>query len=76
VNRVRWWIAERLNRRTDQCWAGLVTWALRWHKGERGTWRRRPWQPVTEMCQRDCRENGTCYCGKLKMPDGACEGPR
>lgn len=68
AERMRWRIAALLNLLPGQCWADLVTWALGWHKGERGTGRRWPWQPAGDACRRDLAANGTCYCGKLRQP--------
>jgi len=60
-SRLRWWVASQLNRMPGQCWADLVTWALRW-KFEA----RHPWRPVTGTCREDAARTGACYCGKVR----------
>lgn len=62
MKRLRWWIADQLNRLPGQCWADLVSWALSWPGGEK-----RPlWSPAGDACRQDAAECGTCYCGKLR----------
>jgi hypothetical protein len=63
--RLRWWIANQLNRLPGQCWAGLVTWALDWKTCER----RGPWSPQGPLCRRGAAECGVCYCGKIRAGD-------
>lgn len=62
-NRVRWSLAQALNRVPRTCWAHLVSWALhsrplfdRYGDGDI----RQDW-----MCRRDAGGCGRCYCGKL-----------
>lgn len=60
--RVRYWIADVLNRRDDVCWAEAVGWV------EFGG------VSVTDVlgsaAMNDCTGDGLCYCGKL------CDGRR
>lgn len=60
-NKLRWRVADVLNRLPGMCWANLVSWALRS-------------RPLTEtrqdwMCRSDTASNGCCYCGKLRRDD-------
>lgn len=65
MSRVRWFIADRLDRLPGFCWANLVTWALGWHTmRERGV-------RQDSVCRADFAANGVCYCGKLKRGGAA-----
>lgn len=69
--RLRWRIANLLNRLSGQCWADLVWWATSTarqnrRKGDSAL----PWRPVTELCRKGVEETGACYCNKLRR-DGA-----
>ncbi len=57
--KLRWWVANRLDRRPGWCWARLVTWAL-----GRGPVLREC--RVDAICHRDATANESCYCGKIK----------
>lgn len=59
--RVRYAIAEVVNRLPSQCWADLVMWVMR--RGESKV----PWMPST-TCREDMLRTGCCYCGKLQDP--------
>ncbi|MEU4570811.1 hypothetical protein [Micromonospora sp. NPDC023956] len=58
TQRLRWRIAHLINRLPGQCWANLVSFALRD--------RRSPWQPMDSMCRADAARCGACYCGKIR----------
>lgn len=62
MKRLRWWIADQMNRLPGQCWADLVSWALSGPRGEK----RKLWSPAGDICRSDATECGTCYCGKLR----------
>lgn len=60
LERIRWRIAQLLDRLPGQCWTDLACWAL-------GVDRRRsPWSPVNSKCRAGIERNGSCYCNKLK----------
>lgn len=65
IAHLKWRIAYLLNTRR-QCWSDLVSWVLD-EEPVRDTGLRAalPWRPITDMCRKDARENGRCYCGKL-----------
>jgi hypothetical protein len=67
--KIRWLIADLLNRLPGQCWGDLVTWALETPSARkrRGN-ARHPWRPVTRICRNDLAQSrdGACYCGKLR----------
>lgn len=70
AERLRWWIADQINRLSGQCWSRLVSWAL---DGPRRCRRRGdnplPWRPIDDLCRRDAAENdGCCYCRKISPP--------
>lgn len=57
VERLKWRIAELLNRLPNQCWTGNASWVLgdqRW-----------PWRRIDAACREDAERVGFCYCGKL-----------
>ena len=63
-SRLRWWLAVRANKIPETCWTKLVQWtSLDADK---------PWSLWSEdfkvdwMCKEDAKNNGSCYCGKLK----------
>lgn len=62
LRRVRYWIADALNRRDDVCWSDTVCWV------EFGG------APVTDVLgsakSNGCKGDGLCYCGKF------CDGRR
>jgi hypothetical protein len=62
--RLRWWIADVLNRSKRTCWADLVTWALDGRNIEGG---RLP-QPFRSaaQCAAEAKTCGGCYCGKFR----------
>lgn len=64
--RWRWRVIRLLDRRKDQCWSALVSWALNWYPDETPWWR--PSQPQRLNCAFDAARNGSCYCGKLTEP--------
>jgi len=59
IARLRWRIAEALNRLPGQCWADLAMWAAY-------SQRRLPWSPIGESCRNDLARNGACYCNKIQ----------
>jgi len=66
VSRVTMPLAIWLDRRhPDWCWASLcvdlgLAYDLRgWRSGA---------EDSLAVCQRDCRENGSCWCGKMATP--------
>lgn len=61
VERLRWRIAELINRIPGQCWADIADWPLG-HK-------RNPWSPQRPGCRADLGRLGACYCGKLRKPE-------
>lgn len=61
IARLRWRIAELINRLPGQCWSDLADYPL-------GT-RRIPWAPISDMCRDDQARCGSCYCGKLSRPE-------
>lgn len=72
VERIRWCIANLVDRLPGQCWTELVLWALDGmrssrHKGDNPL----PWRPIDDLCRRDLERNGGCYCAKLRQPEGA-----
>lgn len=63
--RIRWWIAETLDRRRPAtCWADLASWAMRTD----GYRLRDAARPRRSTCQRDIDDNGGCWCGKVRAP--------
>lgn len=58
-DRVRFAIAEFVNRLPGQCWADLVIWAMR------GRNSKLPWMP-SPSCREDMQRTGSCYCGKWR----------
>lgn len=64
--KLRWRIADLLNRLPGQCWSSLVNWALHDQKDD-PDWRSHyiPWSPIDDMCREDARRCGSCYCGKI-----------
>jgi hypothetical protein len=73
-HKLRWWIAELLDRRPNQCWADLVGWALNHDLDEHKLWK--PSQPMSSACRGDAARVGSCYCGKLSQDPicTACRG--
>ncbi|GAA4681236.1 hypothetical protein Prum_052050 [Phytohabitans rumicis] len=72
MERLRWWIANLVNKLGGQCWADLVSWVLA-ERAERREWYRRerlPWRPISSVCREDLARTGCCYCGKLRDGDG------
>lgn len=65
--RLRWWVADRVNRLRAQCWSDLVDWALHDRKDDPGQGLRAgiPWRPIGESCRKDAQSAGRCYCGKV-----------
>lgn len=61
MNRLRWHIANLVDRLPSQCWVDLWDWALRNRKGT-------PWQPINRTCIEDVNRDA-CYCGKLRNPN-------
>ena len=62
--KLRWKIANLLNRLPGQCWSGLASWAA--NGGVRGN--RWPWKPIDDLCRRDAARCGECVCMKLRSP--------
>lgn len=64
--RVRWPIAETLNRLDSQCWADLVEWALRRDAGDWWADNKLP-SKGGERCRAESltHRDHTCYCGKF-----------
>jgi hypothetical protein len=61
IDRLRWRIANLIDRIPGQCWADLADWPL----GNR----RLPWAPQRPGCREDMERCGSCYCGKLLRPE-------
>lgn len=60
--RVRFWIADQLNRLPSRCWSDLVNWAIFWPE-----YGRLPSPGSTEHCrQTDANRVGSCYCNKIQ----------
>lgn len=59
--RLRWRIARLMNLLPGQCWADLVDYPL----GRS----RLQWSP-NDLCRPSVAECGSCYCGKLRAPEG------
>lgn len=61
-SKLKWRIAEFLNKHTEMCWAQLVGWVLygetKFFDGNNDF--------SSKSCQRDRDETGSCYCGKYK----------
>ena len=66
IERLKWRIADLLNRLPGQCWSHHVDWALN-EEPMRDTGLRSalPWRPITEGCRKDAEAAGRCYCGYL-----------
>lgn len=69
IERLRWRIAELLNRLPGQCWSGLVDWVLYIWRDDPDLRTAIPWRPIGDMCRRDFAQCGSCYCGKLRTPE-------
>lgn len=68
MERLRWRVAALANDWLPrQCWADLVSWALRDRRDNKGAGiaARLPWQPIGENCLEDARRTGRCYCGTV-----------
>lgn len=66
IEKLRWRIVSLLDRRPDQCWADLCTWAL--GNGDDGIRGLNPLSPIGPVCRSDAARSGSCYCGKLRQP--------
>lgn len=64
--RVRFAIADLLNRLQSQCWADLVMWAM----GREETVLPRS---SSASCREDMQRTGCCYCGKFQAPEKMAE---
>lgn len=65
----KWWVAGLLDKLPGQCWADLVGWVYR-NRRDDPDWRSDiPWRPI-RTCREDFARVGSCYCGKLREPDG------
>lgn len=72
--RIKWWIASRVNNLRNQCWSDLVNWALNDEPiRDTGVKAALPWRPIGESCRKDARQAGRCYCGKVSS-DGTVLG--
>lgn len=69
VEKLRWRVAELVNRLPGQCWADLVGWAL---DGWDPDGEKRPWTTPARLaqCQADAARCGSCYCGKIQDEAG------
>lgn len=70
----RWRVAALADKLPGQCWADLVSWALRHHEDDHDTpfWdavRRVPLRRQTDSCRSDFARNGVCYCARLRTPE-------
>jgi hypothetical protein len=65
--RMRWSLVYTLNRLQRLCWAELATWAL---YGPSDKDRALPWPADTQLCREDAARCGSCWCGKLRDPEG------
>lgn len=63
--RLKWWLADKLNRLPGRCWSSLVDWAMHDYRDD-PDWRSEiPRAPITEGCRKDAERAGRCYCGKV-----------
>jgi hypothetical protein len=67
ISRARWAIANRLNRRPNQCWTDLVLWA-------NSSDLRTPDSPIGWACRADAARNGHCYCNKITNTEETAHG--
>ena len=70
----RWRVAQVADKFHRQCWADLVSWALRSHEDDPDTpfWdavRRLPYRQQTLYCHEDALRNGACYCAKVRTAE-------
>lgn len=66
--RLRWWVANRLNNATDICWANLVSWVL--ESGREGIHDHTTTDTLSCQCKREFEKSGTvCYCAKYAPED-------
>lgn len=64
--KLRWHIAQLIDRLPGQCWADLAGWAMR-DRYDDPDWRSDiPWRPMSDLCRQDLARIGSCYCGKLR----------
>lgn len=64
--RIRFRIANLVDKLPGQCWADLVGWVYRDNRDD-PDWRSEiPWRPIGYTCRTDLARNGACYCGKLR----------
>lgn len=66
IERLKWRIADLVNRLPGQCWADLVMWAMS-DEPVRDTGLRAalPWRPIGKRCIEDAQASGRCYCGTV-----------
>lgn len=66
IERLKWWVADLVNRLPGQCWADLVMWAMS-DEPVRDTGLRAalPWRPIGKRCIEDAQASGRCYCGTV-----------
>ena len=80
IAKLRWNIADQLNRFPGTCWADLVSWVSpgRRRRSERQRFirTRRDGQTAgllrmvgTGDCRADAARTGTCYCGKFRTAE-------
>lgn len=67
VERLRWRIANLVDKIPGQCWSDLAEWAGRWTGADDpdhtyGL----PWRPQGRTCGLDANRAGSCYCGKIQ----------
>lgn len=73
--RIRFHIANLVDRLPGQCWADLVGWAMRDNRDD-PDWRSEiPWRPIGPTCRSDLARVGSCYCGKLRAEAAAVVDP-
>jgi hypothetical protein len=68
MEKLRWRIANLLDKLPGQCWADLCDWAL----GNRDYRSPNPWSPIGPSCREDLARVGSCYCGKLRAASPGC----
>lgn len=64
--KLRWRIANLLDKLPGQCWSGLVDWVFYSWRDDPDLRKALPWRPISPGCRRDFAEVGSCYCGKLR----------
>ncbi|RAO26515.1 hypothetical protein PSN13_06543 [Micromonospora saelicesensis] len=61
IEKLKWRIAELINKIPGQCWSDIADWPL--------GYKANPWSPQRSGCREDLARVGSCYCGKLRTPE-------